>query len=373
MSTPKITTLEKLHEYLRAAMQLEHATIPPYLIALYSIHPLTNSDATHVLRVIAVEEMLHLTLAANILNAVGGKPDLTVPGFVPLYPAYLPDGETDFEVSLQRFSKDSLQNFLQIERPGKAPNEASRVLPRERPGKAPGEASRGTSQRRTGGTILCAVPGEPGMHFYSIGEFYEEIVRGLRYLREKLGSKMFTGDPSRQITSEFYYSSGGKLFAVTDLESAVAAANLILEQGEGFGGGIYNDAHELAHYYRFEQLGLGKYYQAGDKPGAPSGPPVEVDWDATYPIKKNARLSDYPDGSELRAAAVAFNQVYAGILALITAAYNGKPQLLMEAVPEMFRLRNRMTQLINNPIPGMDGVNAAPTFEVTGAAAGGTP
>ena len=84
---------------------------------------MTNSDATHVLRVVVVEEMLHLTLAANILNAVGGKPDLTVPGFVPQYPAYLPTGETDFEVHLQAFSEDAVNTFLKIERPAKAPDE----------------------------------------------------------------------------------------------------------------------------------------------------------------------------------------------------------------------------------------------------------
>ena len=99
MSSPHITTREQLHSYLYAALQLEHATIPPYLTALYSIRPGSNADAYHVLRVTAVEEMLHLTLAANILNAVGGTPDLTQPGFVPEYPAYLPDGETDFAVS----------------------------------------------------------------------------------------------------------------------------------------------------------------------------------------------------------------------------------------------------------------------------------
>ena len=60
-----------------------------------------------MLRVVAVEEMLHLTLAANVLNAVGGTPDLTAPGFVPEYPAYLPDGETDFAVSRERFCRDS--------------------------------------------------------------------------------------------------------------------------------------------------------------------------------------------------------------------------------------------------------------------------
>ena len=72
-------------------MQLEHATIPPYLTALYSIIPGTNSDAFHVLRVVAVEEMLHLTLVANVLNAVGGVPDLTAAGFRPALPG-LPAG-----------------------------------------------------------------------------------------------------------------------------------------------------------------------------------------------------------------------------------------------------------------------------------------
>ena len=76
MSSHRIETVERLHEYLYAALQLEHATIPPYLTALYSLHPGTNSDAAHVIRVVAVEEMLHLTLAANLLNAVGGTVDL---------------------------------------------------------------------------------------------------------------------------------------------------------------------------------------------------------------------------------------------------------------------------------------------------------
>lgn len=42
---------------------------PPYLTALYSIPPGTNSEAYHILRAVVVAEMLHLTLAANILNA----------------------------------------------------------------------------------------------------------------------------------------------------------------------------------------------------------------------------------------------------------------------------------------------------------------
>jgi hypothetical protein len=150
---------------------------------------------------------------------------------------------------------------------------------------------------------------------------------------------------------------------VTDLQTACGAVDLISGQGEGLGGDIYDQEHELVHYYRFAQLRLGKYYQPGDQPGQPSGPALMVDWDATYPIEKNPRVKDYGD-SELYAAAIAFNQSYAQFLAMLTKAFNGQPQLLLDAVPQMFRLREKITQLIRHPVPGKEGVNAGPTFEV---------
>jgi hypothetical protein len=349
----RITTVERLHEYLRVALQLEHATIPPYLTALYSIRPGTNSDAYRIIRVVAVEEMLHLTLTANMLNAVGGSPDLTAPGFVPDYPAFLPDGETDFQVSRQRFSREWVQNVLQIERPRKTPGEQHRLVHRNVP-----------KARR-----LLAVPDQPSMQYYSIGEFYAEIGRGFQYLRREMGDALFSGDPSRQVTKEYFYSGGGALITVTDLASAEAAIRLISEQGEGYDGGIYDSQRELAHYYRFEQLLLGRYYLAGDKPGQPTGPSLSVDWDASYPIKQDAHLADYPVGSELSDAAVAFNRAYANFLRLLTEAFAGRSDLMIEAVTVMFQLRDLMTQLVHNPIPGLDGVNAAPTFEMAAVAA----
>ena len=36
----------------------------------------------------------------------------------------------------------------------------------------------------------------------------------------------------------------------------------------------------------------------------------------------------------------------------------------------MFRIKDRMVALIRNPIPGLDGVHAAPTFELTGVTEG---
>jgi Ferritin-like len=348
-----ITDLGQLHRYLYAALQLEHATIPPYLTALYSLHPETNSDARHILRVVAVEEMLHLSLVANVLNATGGTPDLTGPEFVPTYPTYLPDGEQDFQVDLQPFSAETVQTCLRIERPAKAPGEHRRLVPRARPARQ----------------LLAANPDDPGMQYYSIGEFYAEIERGLSYLQAEFqaqGKELFVGDPGRQVTPEYFYSGGGEAIPVTDLDSGLAALRLIAEQGEGLGGGVYDSEGELAHFYRFQQLQLGRYYQKDDEPGQPTGPPLVIDWDAVYPSKKNPSLTDYPEGSQLRAAAVAFNQSYGRFLGLLTRAYTGRRELLLDAVWEMFKIRDGMNRLLRNPLPGHPGTNAAPTFEVTG-------
>ncbi|NEO02042.1 MAG: hypothetical protein F6K50_43715, partial [Moorea sp. SIO3I7] len=95
-----IKTVEKLHEYLKYAMQVEHSTIPPYLTALYSLKPGSNLEAFHMIRAVVVEEMLHLTLAANVFNAVGGDMTgvLTNLDFIPTYPTKLPGGIGDFIV-----------------------------------------------------------------------------------------------------------------------------------------------------------------------------------------------------------------------------------------------------------------------------------
>jgi hypothetical protein len=351
MALHRIKTVDDLKTYLYAALQLEHATIPLYLTALYSIHPATNADASLVVRVVAVEEMLHLTLAANVLNAIGGRPDLTAPDFVPPYPAYLPDGEDDFQVNRQRFSRQAVEDFLKIERPHPAPDEESRVV----------------SQKGDGGPSLLAAPGDDTLRFYSIGDFYEEIRRSLERLgdeKAKAGEELFVGDPARQVTPEYYYSGGGQIVPVTDMESAVEAIRLIGEQGEGLGGGIFDNQGELAHYYRFKQLMYGRHYQVGDDPDDPTGPPLNVDWDAVYPVKTNASLDDYRDAPELHAAAVEFNRQYADFLGLLTDAFTGQPELLIDAVVGMFRIRDGMTNLLRNPIPGADGLTAAPTFEI---------
>lgn len=346
MTLRRIATVADLHEYLYIAMQLEHATIPPYLTALYSMHPSTNAGASQVIRVVAVEEMLHLTLAANLLNAVGGTPDLTAEGFVPVYPAHLPDGEEDFEVGTRAFSKDAIETFLNIERA--AVSEAEQ---------------RFVSRDRSDRALLPGVDAhEDDLHFYSIGEFYAEIGEGIDRLHEQMGEALFCGDPARQVGPEYYYSGGGAIVEVTDIASAGAAMRVISEQGEGLGGGIFDEEGEIAHFYRFQQLVLGRHYQPGDEAGHPSGPVLEVDWDAVFPVLTDADLSDYSEPGELQDAVMEFSAAYGAFLTRLTEAFNGRPELLKPAVVDMFRIKELAGRIIRNPMPGRDGVNAAPVF-----------
>lgn len=358
MSLHKITNLEDLHQHLYAAMQLEHATIPVYLTALYSIRPGTNVDAYHIIRAVAVEEMLHLTLVGNLFNAVGGNPDLTRPDFVPRFPAYLPDGETDFQVPLQGFSRAAIETFLRIERPASLQAEGARTVHASRKA-APAHGDR--HRLRAG-----HVQRDAAEHFYSIGEFYKAIEQGLDDLHAQMGEKLFSGDPARQITSGYYYSGGGELTAITDMASAKKALDLIAEQGEGVTDAIFDSEGEIAHYYRFHQILLGRYYVDGDVQNHPTGAPLAVDWGAAYPIRTNATLADYPAGSELRVGAEAFNRAYADFLGLLTRALQGRPELFVEAVGSMFRIKDLCYGLMRQSIPGMPGVNAAPTFEMPG-------
>jgi hypothetical protein len=354
-----ITTVEELHYYLIQAMKIEHATIPPYMTALYSLKPGTNLEAFHIIREVAVEEMLHLTLAANVFNAVGGKIQgtLTDKDFIPKYPTQLPTGSTDFEVDLQQFSPEAVNTFLNIERSKEVGENDPLVV------------SRSVQEKYHFLTILN---GQPSDTFYSIGLFYSEIIRGLNALYRQMGNALFCGDPQRQITPEYYYNGGGDIIPVTDLRSAIRALKVIQEQGEGSRlGAIYDAERELAHYYRFKQLNVGQYYvinrddpEQSDQPEHPTGKEFTVNWDAVYPIKKNAKLSDYPPDSELYTAALEFQAAYSQFLAEIEYAFDGHPETLIPAVGGMFRLKEQANSLIRNPIPGMNGVNGAPIFRL---------
>src|SRR6266850_83395 len=113
--------LDAIREKLQTAVQLELATIPPYLTAMFSIKPGKNIAAAKLVRSVFMEEMLHMVLAANVLSALGGKLKLKKPN-IPSYPCRLKFQEQsftdrEFDIDLARLSRSTLETFMKIELP----------------------------------------------------------------------------------------------------------------------------------------------------------------------------------------------------------------------------------------------------------------
>ncbi len=332
----------ELRKLLQSAVELEHTTIPPYLCALYSIKDGTNHESVEIIQSVVMEEMLHMILAANVLNAIGGQPSINHKQFIPEYPKALPvtpHGQTkQLMVGLERFSKHSIETFIKIEEPD--PHHVDK-------------------------------PKEPSClaDFHSIGQFYEAIEMGLKTLSAK--ENIFTGKRHLQVTPEYYYGGGGKLNEVTDLDSALEALVEIVSQGEGQDESLWEgqphpgveDFLEVAHFFRFDQIRAERCYQKGDtRPPGPTGAKFKVDWNEVYPMRTNPKLADYPKDSELWQKTAAFNKTYRALLDELHYATNGEQKRLMTSVPIMYELKYQAVELMKIPTP--DGKETAgPSFE----------
>jgi choline dehydrogenase-like flavoprotein len=325
-SPAKRTDVVGLRKQLQAALQLEHSTIPPYLCALYTITPDTNLAAFDIINSVVMEEMLHMALVANVLNAIGGSPDFSADALMRQYPfKLLPD--SNIKAELLPFGKRALRSFLAIENPGLDEAEAA-----------------------------------------TIGRFYSNIETAII----ELPDDAFVDNDSRQVGAEYYYGPS-QLMTVQNRDDALKAIRLIKDQGEGerhtvWTGDAYHgweQEQEPAHYFRFKQLLYGKYYVTSrDQPlGRPSGKTCLVDWDGVIPMHPNPRLAHYRRGTPLRLKVEACNREYAAFLGILNQAFNGEPTKMKEAVHKMFALKQLFKELLRQPHPSDPSRRAGPTFE----------
>ena len=325
----KLDTHDGLTTALQQAIALEHATIPTYLYSLYSIKPGDNVAIAGLVRSVVLEEMLHMSLACNILNAVGGAPIIDDPRFIPTYPGRLPGSvETELIVPLARFSLDLVANvFMVIEEPEDPLNFPVRSL-----------------------ELATAAP-------LTIGSFYRAIEAQIK----AQGEAIFVGDPTRQVTHAF---PATELFAVTDVNSALKAIDLIVEQGEGTTRSPLDPQHELAHYYRFAEIYHGRALVPD--PAIPegfsySGPTIPFDPAGVWPAIQNPKTATYPTGSRARNACLNFNYGYTSLLKSLHATFNGQPGQLAAAIGLMESLKEQAMTMMEIELG--DGTNAGPSFE----------
>jgi hypothetical protein len=194
-------TRSKLLSLLTQACELEHGLACSYLFTAMSLRQeltegLSWQDQQHTrfwaaqIYFVAAQEMLHLAQAWNLLAAIGGTPYYLRPNFpqpARFYPLNLPIGA-------EPFSLGTLDRFIAFERP------ASKEPP----------------------------PGAGALPFGTVAELYGRI-------REAFASidpaTLFIGFPGRQVGPELV--DFPQLVKVTDRDSALAAVDLILHQGEG--------------------------------------------------------------------------------------------------------------------------------------------
>jgi len=288
--TSPVPTVQAVCEALQNAVELEHATIPVYLYALYSLDEAKNAEIADIISSVVYEEMLHMTLSSNVLNALGGSPDIDQPGFIPTYPGPLPGGvQSDLTVNLAPYSPAQLATFLQIEEPEDPLNFKALAVT---------------------DTI-------------TIGEFYDAISTAIGVL----GDGAFVDPPRNQVGPDLMWNS----IVVTDVATAQHAITTIVDQGEGtstspdagVGGGY-------AHYYRFMQIQKGHLLvpvPGGTTPEqqyAYTGAAVPFDPTGVYAVPTNpATPPGYAPGSAQAFANDNFNYTYTSLLKALHAMFNG--------------------------------------------------
>lgn len=323
-----------LYEHLQAAIELEHATIPPYLTAMYSIKPDRNQEAEKIIRSVVVEEMLHMVIAANVLNAIGGHPEVNKPDFIPTYPGTLPMNVGDgLVVGMAPVSKEVVKNvFMKIEEP-------------EEPIDFPSEVA-----------ALAAIEEEYG----TIGQFYQAIIDKI----QELGNSIFIGDPSRQVVNEQWFPSD-ELFPITDVDTAVAALTLIVEQGEGTSKSPIDPEGKLAHYYRFAQIYEGNRLVVNPKAEGGfsyTGEAIPLEEDGIWDLVANSKASLYASGTKARRLVDQFNYSYTNLLNVLHETLNGYPDRLNTSMGVMYELKLQaqlMAEIEYAPL----GKRVAPAFE----------
>ena len=301
--------LHWLKQSLGSAIELELATLPPYLTALWSIKAGWGPAMAQIVAVVK-EEMLHMVLAGNMLRSIGGRVKLVGPS----YPGHLPGNVLPgLLVPLVKLSKQSLLDvFMAIEQPVQGPQ------------------------------VIFG-----GEYYTSIGGFYDAILACFETLQ-----------PEQTSEGQLSGVVGGHAFGPVDtLDKVRFAITEIKEQGEGTPHSPLTDPKfgtELSHYYRFAEVYHGRKLikVEGEWRYAGEAIPMPPVFDMA-PVPKGG----YPNGP---AELTAFNEAYGKALDDLEAAWaetdaNKARALFGYAVEAMYGLQRPAQALMQMRIPHFEG------------------
>ncbi|XP_078674115.1 uncharacterized protein LOC144912566 [Branchiostoma floridae x Branchiostoma belcheri] len=399
---------------LQTAIQLELATIPPYLSALFSIKEGCNEEVAGLIQGIVIEEMQHLTLAANVLNAIGGTPVLNTENVAPSYPSSLPGGANpDLTVTLGRCSLDRIRNvFQKIETPECSLSTSPvTALFRHR------NFNSDNAFTDQGLKVLNDKCKEARSQIspQTIGGIYIHQILCPMLQQERhakrSGATIFVGNVSRQLTKKQWYGGASDAtFAVSDMTTAIKAIAYIVMEGEGSDPcDPFDQYGELSHYFKFAEIAHGRRLVRTDNNACSSsktsetssekcyritqptmfddhirfrpceedtvcstsfhfvGPMIPFYEACVWPTISNPRSNMYQTKSKARNYSDIFNKVYTDLLKCLHEAVNGQPDRMGDCMGMMKSLKVWADKLVRTPIdldgdPNI-GPNAAPTFE----------
>jgi len=342
-----------LGNLLHAALRLEFAVIPVYLSAGFSLKPGNGAIAQLLLRA-AIEEMLHFTVVANTLNAIGIAPD--VKGAVPTFPCDVDVIEPPLRMELKPFSPDLVRDLLlRIETPEDPIEFEARSVERPR----------------------------------TVGQFYQGIID---IFEADTMPDLFDVDPTnlnvpvipdppafrptayRDDNDEGEYPIPASIdFRITDRASVVRHLKWIVDQGEGTSRSDTNpiDISGLpAHYYRFVSILKGSYLVAdeeAEKGFSYSGGSLRFDPAGVHESDPNPKAADYAEHARLFQRMNGFNRTYSEMINALAIAFGSRDGTAARAayvrsISSMRSMHNTMAPAIYREA-GQAGVKAGVPFE----------
>jgi hypothetical protein len=355
----QVKTREDLLYLLSQAAELEHSLACQYLFAAFSLKESTDEGVSQSqlnkinkwrgkINGIAVEEMLHLAIASNLLTAIGGAPCFRRANF--------PQAKTYSSLKLQfilaPFNETTLNRYICFELPNNFDND-------EQKGTWP-QFCQSIRDQEFARLMALAKPLLPRkLEYNTIGELYGLIRQGF----ETLGQKLFIGPREAQATGLFR-----EMIQVNDLDSAIKAINLIIVQGEG--SPTQRDDSHFAKFTKIREEYLAELRK-------------EPNFQPARPVIENPLLSLQQDNTT-PGANIITDTLSRDVIEIFVALYEVMLQILLrffahteENEEQMYVLKSAFINLMPfgvSPLAkaitrlpagdGFPGINAGPSFEV---------